>query len=259
MRKTLTVFLTLFLLVSLAVPCGAAENYVVDDATLLTPEQRLELEGYARQISERYGIGIYILTVDNFHSYGEEYEIFDVLWNYYHDHQLGYGPERQGMILMLSMAERDFATFFYGEDTEYAFNSFGQERLESYFLDNFGHNDWYGGFRDYLAAGMEFMAKAAEGKPVRESPMVLTMFFVFAALAISFIITKIQWMKMGNVASQKGAGRYQTGNLVLTHSKDHFLNRTVTRRRIQSTTTRSGGGGSVSRSGGGGSGRSGKF
>ena len=120
----------------LAEQSAPATPYVIDDARLLTIEQRQELNAYAEKITETYGMGIYIMSVEDFHNYGEEPQIFDVLWNYYHDNSLGYGADRQGMILMLSIAERDFATFFYGEDTEYAFNGFGQAQLENYFLDD---------------------------------------------------------------------------------------------------------------------------
>ena len=245
----------------LAEQSAPATPYVIDDARLLTIEQRQELNTYAEKITETYGVGIYIMSVEDFHNYGEEPQIFDVLWNYYHDNSLGYGADRQGMILMLSMAERDFATFFYGEDTEYAFNGFGQAQLENYFLDDFGSDDWYDGFMDFLVASEDFMAKAAAGEPVRDNPWHLSLVFVLIALFVSFVITRLLWMKMSNVVAQKGAERYQTAEgLVLTKEVDHLLNQTVRRRKIESSDSGSGRSGSSSaHSGGGGSGRSGKF
>ena len=262
MRKIVSVFTLVLLLCALVLPASAsAHSYVTDDAGLLTPQQRLELEELARKITEEHKIGIYILTVEDYHTYGEEPQIFDVLWNYYHDNSLGYGADRQGMILMLSMAERDFATFFYGEDTEYAFNGFGQAQLENYFLDDFGSDDWYDGFMDFLVASEDFMAKAAAGKPVRDNPWSLASVFVLIALFVSFVVTRLLWMKMANVAAQKGAKRYQTAEgLVLTKQVDQFLTRTVKRMKIESSDSGSGkAGSSQAHTGGGGSGRSGKF
>ena len=245
----------------LAEQSAPATPYVIDDAKLLTLEQRQELNAYAEKITETYGMGIYIMSVEDFHNYGEEPQIFDVLWNYYHDNSLGYGADRQGMILMLSMAERDFATFFYGEDTEYAFNGFGQAQLENYFLDDFGSDDWYDGFMDFLVASEDFMAKAAAGEPVRDNPWSLASVFVLIALFVSFVVTRLLWMKMANVAAQKGAKQYQTAEgLVLTKQIDQFLTRTIRRRKIESSDSGSGrSGSSHAHSGGGGSGRSGKF
>ena len=245
----------------LAKQSAPATPYVIDDARLLTIEQRQELNTYAEKITETYGMGIYIMSVEDFHNYGEEPQIFDVLWNYYHDNSLGYGADRQGMILMLSIAERDFATFFYGEDTEYAFNGFGQAQLENYFLDDFGSDDWYDGFMDFLTASEDFMAKAAAGEPVRDNPWSLASVFVLIALFVSFVVTRLLWMKMANVAAQKGAKRYQTAEgLVLTKQIDQFLTQTIRRRKIESSDSGSGrSGSSRAHSGGGGSGRSGKF
>ena len=245
----------------LAEQSAPATPYVIDDARLLTIEQRQELNAYAEKITETYGMGIYIMSVEDFHNYGEEPQIFDVLWNYYHDNSLGYGADRQGMILMLSMAERDFATFFYGEDTEYAFNGFGQAQLENYFLDDFGSDDWYDGFMDFLVASEDFMAKAAAGEPVRDNPWSLASVFVLISLFASFVVTRLLWMKMANVAAQKGAKRYQTAEgLVLTKQIDQFLTQTIRRRKIESSDSGSGrSGSSRAHSGGGGSGRSGKF
>jgi len=256
MRKMITFFVTLLLLTVFSVPVSASDNYIMDDAYLLTAQQREELNEISAKISENYGIGIYILTVEDYRDYGEEPEIFDVLWNYYHDHQLGYGPNRQGMILMLSMAERDFATFFYGEDTEYAFNAFGQEELESYFLDNLADDDWYGGFMHYLSASEDFLARAAAGEPVRESPWPMAILFVGIACAISAIATMIQWGKMQNVAMGSNAALYHAQNgFVLNGKVDQFLYQNITRRKIETSSSS----GSRAHSGGGGSGRSGKF
>lgn len=245
----------------LAEQSAPATPYVIDDARLLTIEQRQELNTYAEKITETYGMGIYIMSVEDFHNYGEEPQIFDVLWNYYHDNSLGYRADRQGMILMLSIAERDFATFFYGEDTEYAFNGFGQAQLENYFLDDFGSDDWYDGFMDFLVASEDFMAKAAAGEPVRDDPWSLASVFVLIALFVSFVVTRLLWMKMANVAAQKGAKRYQTAEgLVLTKHIDQFLTQTIRRRKIESSDSGSGkAGSSQAHTGGGGSGRSGKF
>lgn len=234
---------------------------VIDDAELLTLEQRQELNAFAEEITAQYGIGVYMMSVADFRDYGEESEIYDVLWNYYHDNGLGFGEDREGMILMLSMAERDFATFYYGENTEYAFNGFGQEQQEAWFLDNFGDDDWYGGFRDYLRSTGDFLAKAAAGEPVRENPWHLALVFILIALFIAFVVTRLLWMKMSNVALQTSAGRYRAAEgFVLTHSDDIFLNQTVRRRKIESSDSGSGkSGSSRAHSGGGGSGRSGKF
>ena len=258
MRKVLTVCAALLLVLTLALPAAASGGYVTDEAGLLTSQEQTQLNDYAARITETYGVAAYILTVEDFLDLGYGADSFDALWQYYHDHGLGYGPDREGMILMLSMDQRDFAIFFYGDDTEYAFGEAAQIRLQDAFLDNFREDDWYGGFSDYLKTADSYLEKAENGTPVRENPWRHTGKFVLGALAVSAVVTVIFWLQMSNVALKKDASGYQTGEgLVLTRREDRFLTQTVVRRKIE--TSSGSGSGSSSRSGGGGSGRSGKF
>lgn len=256
MRKITILFLTVLLLVLLAVPASAETQYVFDEAGLLSDTEREALEAYAQKIGESYGCGVYMMTTEDYQAYGWNSDVFDVTWNIYHDRRLGWGEAREGVFLLLSMRYRDFATYFYGKDTEYAFNSYGQEQLEQYFLDNFGENDWYGGFCDYLEASEEFLQKAAAGDPVRESPAPMAMLFVVIALIISGLVTFVFWSQMRTAKLQSNASHYIKGGLQLNHKTDRFTHQTRSVRVIPKS---SGSSGSRSHSGGGGSGRSGKF
>lgn len=81
----------------------------------------------------------------------------------YHNFTMGEGPNRDGIMLLLSMNDRDWAMFCYGSRSEYTFNKYGQQELEKVFLDNFGENDWYGGFEDYIKECSSYLEKAALG------------------------------------------------------------------------------------------------
>jgi uncharacterized membrane protein YgcG len=109
-----------------------------------------------------------------------------------------------------------------------------------------------------LISSLVVFASAA-GEPVRDNPWSRASVFVLIARFASFVVTRLLWMKMANVAAQKGAAWYQTADgLVLTKQIDHFLTQTVKRRKIESSDSSSGKSGS-SRANSGGSGRSGKF
>lgn len=232
-------------------------HHIIDEAALLNASERMELDMIAAQISEAYGCGIYIMTVDDFRDYGYGNDVFTTTWNIYHDRSLGWGNERQGMILLLSMDDRDFATFFYGKDVEHAFDAYGQEALEEHFLDNFASNDWYGGFLDYLNTSEKFLSSAAEGDPVRESKAGMYAVVILISCVISLIVTLVIRSQMNNAKLQHNAASYIAADgLQLTHRNDRFLHITRTRRKIQTSSDSSG---SRSHSGGGGSGRSGKF
>ena len=73
------------------------------------------------------------------------------------------GTKSYAMTIRLSLIH------IYGSRSEYTFNKYGQQELEKVFLDNFGENDWYGGFEDYIKECSSYLEKAAAGKPVRAS------------------------------------------------------------------------------------------
>ena len=259
--RTLILILVLVLCISPAVAVTSYDwpsgQYVVDEAGLLSPGQVEDLDSYARQISREYQCGIYIITVDNFKSFGYGYDSYEAAWQIYHNNLLGYGSDRDGMILMLSMAERDYALFCYGT-AEYAFNAYGQIALEDEFLDNLSVNDWYGGFSDYLKTADRFLQLAANGKPVKQNNLPKLGPAILIAALISAVITGIFWAQMRNVQKQYNAANYVTAQgLRMTNRTDLFLRRTRKIRRIPRSSGSSGSSGS--RSGGGGSGRSGKF
>ena len=251
---------------------GGGMQYVYDVSGLLTYEQWQELEHRAQTISQRHHCGVYFAIVDDYTDYGDG-SVYETTYQLYHNSGLGYGLGRDGIIVLLSMEERDYAMFVYGEYGEYAFNEFGQEMLEERFLGNFefgqemleerflgnfGDNDWYGGISNYLSGCEEFLAKAEADDPVRPSYWPgIAMKPALSCLAAG-IVCYILLRGMKTVRPGAKADAYITaGGLHLTEQRDQFINTTVTRTPIQKQS--SGGGSTRSESGGGGSGRSGKF
>ena len=170
---------------------------------------------------------------------------------------MGEGPNRDGIMLLLSMDDRDWAMFCYGSRCEYAFNSYGQEKLEKVFLDDFRENDWYGGFEDYVKECRVYLEKASAGKPVRASLFYPLLIVIGLSLLAAAAIVAVVWEKMNSVAEKATANAYISGALRLTEQTDQFTHKTTSSRKIERSS--SSGSSSQSESGGGGSGRSGKF
>ncbi|HCI21458.1 MAG TPA: hypothetical protein DE176_02845, partial [Clostridiales bacterium] len=118
---------------------------------------------------------------------------------------------------------------------------------------------WYGGFSDYLSACGEYLALAAEGHPVRRSPVPAIVISCAVGILIAFLVCSILNRKMKSVYVQARADGYVSGKLRLARQTDRFTHRTETRRRIEPPKSSGGGGGSIGHTGGGGSGRSGHF
>ena len=235
-------------------PGSVSMQYVYDISNLLPYEEWEELETRAADISNRQHCGVYFALVDNYTDYGSG-DVYRVTYQLYHGSQLGMGDNRDGIIVLLSMEEREYAMFVYGEYAEYAFDTFGQEQLEERFLEYFGYDDWYGGISCYLDACDEFLTKAGEGKPVRSSPwpMIAAAVGISCLIAGSICFFLLRGMK--SVQQKKEADVYLTADgLHLTDQYDRYTHTTETRTKIEKSSSST-----SEESGGGGSGRSGTF
>ena len=241
---------------SAAEQTGAQLSYVTDAAGLLSENENMLLEKMAESVSKKYGVGVYIVTVEDYRDF-QSAGVYKAAYTIYHEYTMGEGPNRDGIMLLLSMDDRDWAMFCYGSRCEYAFNSYGQQKLEKVFLDNFGENDWYGGFEDYIKECSVYLEKAASGKPVRASLFIPILIVIGLSLLAAVVIVAVIWQKMENVSKKATANAYVSAGLQLTEQTDHFTHKTTSSRKIERSS--SGGGSSHSESGGGGSGRSGKF
>ena len=241
---------------------------ITDTVGLLTSDEDLTLEARAEEISAQYGVGIYLLILEDYSEYYDD--PYETAYELYHQNTLGMGEDRDGVILLMSMSDRKYATFFYGPKAEYAFDAYGQELMEEEFLDNFRDDDWYDGFEDYLEVCDEYLARAEAGDPVRgdyssaggsDGSGIGTTILVCLGISavIAMIVCLILRGKMKSVRKGTHADAYVTGSLNLTASRDQYTHTTETRTKIGHESSDSDGGGSSACSGGGGSGRSGSF
>ena len=230
-------------------------EYLIDRYGLLTEVEQTAIESMAKQASEKHGCGIYMMLVDDFTQLNGNTDIYKANYTYYHDNNMGLGEGRDGIFLLLSMSARDSSFFVYGENAEYAFNSWGQGELKAEFIDDLGDDRWYDGMEDYVSTCDEFLSLAAQGEPVREKPMAKIGLSIGISSFIALLLTAGLWNKNKGAKKKASAHGYIAGTLIPGEREDIFVNTTVTRRIIEDSS----GGSSVSRSGGGGSGRSGKF
>ena len=169
MKKFLSsVLAVLLLIVCLSIPAfaDAQFSYVTDDAGILYDSDISALEERAAAVSEQYGCGVYIVTVEDFTDYSDAYYVDDFGEELFSSYDLGLGDGNCGILLILSMAERDYGLVAHGDFANTAFTDYGKDALAEYFLDDFRNDDWYQGFADYIDGCAEFMRRAADGQPV---------------------------------------------------------------------------------------------
>ena len=276
MKRRLSIALVvLFAILLLPGASSSAEQqtelpyFVSDAAGLLTTEQWQRLENTAKSISEQYRCGVYIVTLDDYRDFGSYSSFWDFSEEFYTRYHMGLGERRNGILLILSMDDRDYSLLAYGSDANYAFTDYGKDVLENRFLDNFRRDDWNGGFSDYLDGCAELLSKAANGTPVDVSydsrgempDSVSTAIIAGVPLLTGFGICEGMRRKMKPVRRQTKADEYiLPGGIDLSLKRDVFVNRTVTRTviRTENRDSNFGGGGTTVNSHGF-SGHSGKF
>ena len=257
-RKIVSLLLLLVLALSLAaLPASAAGGtYVYDVAGVLSEEQARDLAGRASLASESGGCGIYIVIVQKYSDYGSG-TIDLVAQSIYNENGFGLGAERSGLLLLLSLDERDYDLSAYGYGLT-AFTDYGRdllsENLRSYFRDN----DWYGGLSAFVNESAEMLTAANNGTPVDRGSGELTatetaggifgILLLVVALPCLVALIAVSIMKRGmkSVAHATAAKNYMVpGSLDLRVSSDNFSHVTETRRKIETESKRGGGGGST--------------
>lgn len=173
-RRFLLWILALVLLLTVPMAAFAAADdsdaklrYVTDASNLLTEEQEAALEARAQEISQEYEFSVYIIALDDYRVYSTQSDFWDASVEIYESYDLGWGEEKAGAFLMLSMQERDFCLHFNSDRADYAFTEAGRDKIEDRVVPYLRENDYYGGFNEYLNCCQEYSGGCPKREPHR--------------------------------------------------------------------------------------------
>ena len=248
------------------------QSLVKDDCGLLSNTELSDLQTRAAQISSDYNCGIYIVVVKNMDDFVFDYEIYDDAFGieafaqYYFFNELkGIGSSGDGLLLIMSMKERDYDIMAHGDFANAAFTDYGKSKLADSFLDYFAEGEWYRGFCAYLNRVQKYLEAAANGTPVdvgtrikeHDLPLSLAVGLIFG-----FIVALISCLAMKSGMKSVHTARIASNfiaqdGIKIPIQKDIFTHNTVVRQVIQSSSSSSGGGTHINSSGS--SHHSGKF
>ena len=266
-KQLLCLIAALVLLLGLCVSALAYDSaHVFDDAQLLSEDEIGALEARCQEAEDTFGCGVYIVTTDDYSLYDGAESIEAFTEKFFLDYDLGTGEAQNGILLALSMAERDYDLCAHGETGHRAFTDYGKGVLaERYFLSEFGKDYWYDGFNRYLDGCTDFLQLDAQGEPfdratdperLEDISVLKWIAVIVIPLLTALIVCLIMKGKMKTARKQTHADAYIPQNGVrLTRQDDVYLTTTQTRVKIE--TQKSGGGTSVNS--GGFSHSSGKF
>ncbi len=269
--KKLFLLLTVFFTASLI---WSAPYVIHDDCGLLSNHEITELEERAAGTAQTYNCGVYIYVVKDMDSYTFDYEIYEDAYaieafaQYIFFNELkGLGDTGNGILLVMSMKERDYDIMAHGDFGNYAFTDYGKSKLADSFLDYFADGDWYKGFSAYLNRVERFLKSAQEGNPVdydsprlKEHNLPLS---IAAGLIFGMIVALISCLTMKSgmksVHLARIASNFIADNGVkIPIQMDMFTHNTVVRTPLQTSSSTGGGGGTHINSSGS-SHHSGKF
>ncbi|MGL5439223.1 MAG: TPM domain-containing protein [Filifactoraceae bacterium] len=247
MKKIICLFLTTFILcISLSTTIfGNQKNLIIDEAGLLTQEDYSELNQLAKEVSERYQCNVNIVTVNDMGD-GDAYEFAKEVYN---KRGLGYGEEKSGILLLLSMSYRDYAMISHGYGNT-AFTDYGREKmLDEYILPPLSNDMYYEAFKAYIEKAGEYLELSKSGKPLGRSTdpefilnvvWVRWLITILVPLAIAGIICTIFRRKMKTAIMATNADDYiLSDGFNLTGKEDRFLYITETRRKIEKSSSSS--------------------
>lgn len=267
MKKKLFVSLLLCLVLLLSLSSLAfadSRAHVGDSAGLLSSEEYTELENMCTAVSDKFGCGVYIITVSDFRQYGNSVE--SAAEAIFKGTGMGVGDDGNGVMLLLSMEERDYDLLAHGSIGNAAFTDYGKDLLADSFLSNFRQDDWFGGFKAYISSCEYFLQCSSEGQPIdvpAEEPLTFAEklpFILLIPCVIAGIVCLIAKAGMKTAKRKTGAAEYVTPNSFYLRVRDDiFKYRTQSVERIQRSDNNSSGGGGTTVNAGGFSHKSGKF
>lgn len=250
------------------IPTERQKPLLVDEAGLLSEEESSTLINKLEEISQRQKNEVAVVTVNSLEGKTAEAYADD----YYDYNGYGYGENDDGLLLLVSMGEREWAVTTYGYCHTVAFTDAGLDYISSEFRRKLSSGEYAKAFDCFADLCDDFLTQAATGEPYDVDNMPkgkVSPFWLYTDLVVAFFISfgivKGKSRNLKSVKKQESAKAYERrGSLSLRRSTVSFVNRIVTQKTIRNEKNSSSGssGGSsshISSSGRSHGGTSGKF
>ena len=237
MKRVFSVFLALILCAMLTVSVSAAQlPRLVDAADLLTDSQEAELLQRLDRVSQELQCDVVIVTMESLGGYTPE----QVAYAYYDQYE--FGGNRDGVLLLLSMAERDWLILCNGF-ADIAITQSESDDMGDQIVEELSAGEYMEAFMEFVSLCQYEIDGERNGFPF-DFGMNLMISLVIG-FVVAFIVTGVMCSQLKSVRSQTGAREYtKPGSMQLTRSTDLFLYRTLDRtRKPQQTSSGSRGGG----------------
>ena len=259
LRSLFAALAALVLAVILTVPAFAVEGGFADlyyrmndSAEVLTEDEDNELEASLEELSLRQNFDVVIATIESLESV--DYDSMEAYADDLYDFcQFGYGPDMDGVLLLVSVGDRKWhiSTCGYGIT---AFTDAGIQYLGEQMTPFMADGDYAGAFRTFVQWSDTYIDAARAGHPydVKNLPREpLSLMYLFLAVGIgivlAWVVVHVMKSQLRSVAFQENAASYvREGSMNLTNSRELFLYRDVQRtKHVEAKDSDSSGGSST--------------
>jgi len=246
MKKLLTIFLSLFIVLGLLTQVSANEIKLIDEANVLSETDKQDINNLINQYVEltNYDIVVYF-TYDN--DYYKKYDFDHALTyfadDFYDNNGYGVGTDYSGIIMVVDVYQRDYTITTCGECTN-CYTDYGLDNIYSYVTEHLRQDDWAGAAKQFVKQAYNVYVDydyyhgfpdinpsyQEEKNPVKDA-------LVFAAIGSS-IITLIAFIIFAKQLKTTGvkttATNYVKGaNINIFRSGEVYLYTSVSRTRIE--------------------------
>lgn len=230
-------FISLFMLllfVAMMIPVSAERApRLTDAAGLLSESEQAELISTLDQISEKHQVDVVVVTID---SLGEMTPA-ECAEYFYDNFDYGFGSDKSGVLLLISMEERDWYITSVGFGIT-SVNEAGRKYISDNMLGYLSDGYYAKAFEEFAFCCDYLISLAETGDPFDYDDFPKEPFGVLKHLIISaviglvaaFIVTGSMKGKLKSVRHQTTANNYvKKDSMKVTQSRDLFLYRQVSR------------------------------
>ncbi len=248
MKKKLFALLTSLLILfsfSVCVYAQGTLSRLVDDANLLSNDEKIALSTRLDEVSEKYKVDFVIVTVETVGAISSDQYVEDC----YDSAGYGFGESKDGIILLVAMEEREYRILSNGLAAK-AISSYDIDAIGDLFSPYLTDGEYAKGFYTFVDECEYEVSGEINGFPFAAGRNLLISLGV--GLVLALIVTGIWKGQLKTVRKQNNATEYtKSGSMQVSLANDLYLYSTVTRHaKPQNNNSRSGG---SSRNVGGGS------
>ena len=256
MKKNLFKFLILISILFLAVP-AFAQTRIVDNAGLLSADEKNNLTALVDSISVKYNFDLIIVTEKNISDSNPS----AYANNFFDENSYGQGQDKSGCLFLHVIGSRDYWFSTSGRGIK-ILNDTAGNKLEADAIKYLRDGSNYEAYKSFIVNWEKFLALDAKGKHynfIHQWNAVLMVIAWIAAFLIGIIVIMVWKKGMNAVIAQTQADAYTVpGSLAFKVKKDTFLYSRVTKTERQ-TDNNSGSRGSFRSSSGSHGGRGGRY